>query len=307
MDLSGTQRASSGAASPNLLEYVEHALSRRWVPIVINLAALALLSYGLARGTWRLLTPPVADAPTAAINENAAEFSVQTLLAANLFGQANVATKESDPRDAPLSSLNLVLTGVMITPAGNFALISADGNPELPFATGQEILGGVSLYAVYPDRALIRRGGATESLMLKDTGGALPSGSIVTPGPAVPESRAARRRRAREQQGIQQQGPNNFTVDRDQLSEQMQTPEFLTQALMVPNAGGGFLVREINPGSVYEKLGLRVGDVINSVNGQSVNTVDDVMRLYQQFGAAGSIQLNVRRAGRNETLVYNIQ
>ena len=90
MDLSGTQRASSGTASPNLLEYVEHWLSRRWVPIVINLAALALLSYGLARGTWRLLTPPIADAPTAALNENAAEFSVQTLLAANLFGQEPV-------------------------------------------------------------------------------------------------------------------------------------------------------------------------------------------------------------------------
>ncbi len=87
----------------------------------------------------------------------------------------------------------------------------------------------------------------------------------------------------------------------------MQKPDFLSQALMVPNAGGGFLVREIQPGSMYEKLGLRVGDVIQSVNGQAVNTVDDVMRLYQQFESVANVSVEVRRAGRVETLVYNFQ
>jgi general secretion pathway protein C len=309
MDLSGTQRApDGGAASVHLLEHVEQWLSRRWVPIVINLLALALLSFSLARGTWRLLTPPVTDNPSAGVpaSENSGDYNLQSLLSSNLFGQLTSTAKGAESvEDVPISSLNLVLTGVMITPAGGFALISADGSPELPFSVGQEIVGGVSLYAVYSDRALIRRGSATESLMLKDIGTLLPDGSIVMPNPAVsPKSRKRDRIR---QQGIQQQSTNNFMVDREQLTQQMQTPEFLTQALMVPNAGGGFLVREINPGSIYEKLGLRVGDVINAVNGQNVNTVDDVMRLYQQFGTAGNIQVNVRRSGKNETIVYNIQ
>jgi general secretion pathway protein C len=309
MDLSGTQRTPDGSvASPPLLEHIEQWLSRRWVPIVINLLALALLSFSLARGTWRLLTPPVTDNPSAgaATNESSGDYNLQSLLSSNLFGQLTSTAKDPESVvDVPISSLNLVLTGVMITPAGGFALISADGSPELPFSVGQEIVGGVSLYAVYADRVLIRRGAATESLMLKDTGGALPDGSIVMPNPGL--GSGSRKRKRDRLQGIQQQGANNFMVDREQLTQQMQTPDFLTQALMVPNAGGGFLVREINPGSVYEKLGLRVGDVINAVNGQNVNTVDDVMRLYQQFGTVGNIQVNVRRAGRNETIVYNIQ
>ena len=184
----------------------------------------------------------------------------------------------------------------MVTPAGSFALISADGAPEAPFSVGQEISTNVTLYSVYSDRVLIRRGAAVESLMLKDAAQSLAGGAVGTPNP-VANSRI----------GIKRNSNNSFTISRDQLTQQMQNPEFLTQALMVPNAGGGFLVREIQPGSVYQKLGLRVGDVIKNVNGQPVNSVEDVMRLYAQFGSASNVQIDVRRAGRDESLVYNIQ
>lgn len=290
----------AGALGPShVLEHVERWLSRRWVPAAINLAVLALLSYTLAQTTWRLLTPPLVDnLDTVAAVESGADYNLRALLAANLFGQAEPAAKADVTLDAiPLSSLNLSLTGVMVTPAGSFAVISADGSPELPFGIGQEITAGVNLHAVYADRVLIRRGGATESLMLKDTAQALPTGAIVGPSASTASSNRA----------VQRVTDHNFTVDRQQLTQQMQTPEFLTQALMVPNAGGGFLVREIQPGSVYERLGLRVGDVINAVNGQPVNTVEDVMRLYTQFGSAAKVQIDVRRAGRSETLLYNIQ
>lgn len=316
MDLSGTQPTPGGSLVPShlleqIVERVEQWLARRWVPVAINMAALALLSFTLARGTWRLLTPPqsVAEAPIAVANENRGDYNLQALASANLFGQLPpTAAKGPVSLDAiPLSSLNLVLSGVMMTSTGSFALISADGNPELPFGVGQEILAGVSLYAVYRDRVLIRRGGATETLMLKDTSPDLTKGSIITstPPPASvdgsglnPNSSRARRRERNRQ---------FFDVDRQQLNQQMQRPEVLSQALMVPNAGGGFLVREIQPGSVYEKLGLKVGDVIASVNGQAVNTMEDVMRLYQQVASTSNLQLSVKRAGRNETLVYNIQ
>ena len=302
MDLSGTQSPATAKIAPtHLLEHIERWLARRWVPAVINLVALILLSYGLAQATWRLLTPAAAPGGAAAVagNDTGGDYNLQALLSSNLFGQASAAPKAEVALDAiPTSSLSLVLTGVMVTPAGSFALISADGGPETPFGLGQEITAGVTLHAVYADRALIRRAGATESLMLKETGQALPSGAVV--GPSIARAQSGER-------VVQPRGDNNFTVDREKLTQQMQTPEFLTQALMVPNAGGGFLVREIQPGSLYEKLGLRVGDIINAVNGQPVNSVEDVMRLYGQFGSASNIQIDVRRAGRSESLVYNIQ
>lgn len=156
---------------------------------------------------------------------------------------------------------------------------------------------------MYADRALIRRGGATESLMLKDTGPALPGGSVVLP--PAPSARGG----SPGSPAVQRLGANTYSVNREQMNQQLQKPEFLSQALMVPNAGGGFLVREVQAGSLYEKLGLKVGDVIQSVNGQPVNTVEDVMKLYQQFstGGASQVSVDIRRAGKNESLQYNLQ
>jgi len=297
MDMSGTQATT--VPSTDLLERAERVLAKRWVPFAVNLLVLVFVVYALAQGTWRLVAPSNTsrESAGASMPENSGDYNVQTLLTANLFGQAAPAAKAAPValEAIPLSSLSLVLTGVMVTPAGSYALISADGAPEAPFTIGQEISANVSLYAVYSDRALIQRGATIESLMLKDTTQGLSNGSIVSPN------------RIASRPPVQRSGSNTFNVDREQLTQQMQTPEFLTQALMVPNAGGGFLVREIQPGSVYEKLGLKVGDVINTVNGQPVNSVEDVMRLYSQFGTASNVQIDVRRAGRNESLQYNLQ
>lgn len=307
MDLSLTPSTTNTGGMVPLLEHAERWLGKPWVPWTINLAVLILLTASLAQWTWRVWqpsAPPPARAATTTA-ELAPEYNLNTLTAANLFGHAAPAATQVSLENIPLSSLNLSLTGVMVTPAGSFALISADGGPELPISVGQEITGGVVLHEVYADRALIRRGGTTESLMLKEGGPALPSGSIVTQARA-PAARPAPGPAAAE---VQKLGNNAYAVEREQINKQMQRPEFLSQALMVPNAGGGFLVREIQPGSLYEKLGLRVGDVINSVNGQPVNTVEDVMKVYQQLSGANNasqVTLDVRRAGKNESLQYNI-
>lgn len=305
MDLSLTPSTARGGMP--LLEHAERWLTKPWVPWLINLAILILLTASLAHWTWRIWQPAVptpARAP-AATPDTRPDYDLNTLTGANLFGQATAASSQVSLESIPLSSLNLSLTGVMVTPAGSFALISSDGGPELPITVGQEITSGVVLHEVYADRALIRRGGATESLMLKEGAAALPSGSIVTQARTTPPRPASSAGTAE----VQKLGNNTYAIEREQINKQMQRPEFLSQALMVPNAGGGFLVREIQPGSLYEKLGLRVGDVINSVNGQPVNTVEDVMKIYQQLSGvndASQVTLDVRRAGKNQSLQYNI-
>lgn len=292
--------------TPPLLEHLETWLGKPWVPWAINLTMLLVLAASLALWTWRLWQPPVEASPrTAAATspEQPTDYDINALTAAHLFGEAAVTPGKTALEDIPLSSLNLILTGVLVNPTSSVALISADGAPELPFVIGDEITAGVVLHEVYADRALIRRGATTESLMLKETGPALPTGSVVT------STRANNARRNTGTVDVQRSG-NQFSVEREQLNKQLQRPEFLSQALMVPNASGGFLVREIQPGSLYEKLGLKVGDVISSVNGQPVNTIEDVLRLYQQLGGDGGgnqVTLDVRRAGKNESLTYNLQ
>jgi general secretion pathway protein C len=259
----------------------------RAVPLTVNLVVLIGVAYSFASWTWRTLQPP--PPASNAVAALGGDFDLQALLSANLFGASSLppsAPAEGVGVDYPRTSLNLVLSGVVLRGAASYALISADGQPETPFRIGETVIAGVVLEAVYPDRAIILRGGARESVPLKEIAQALPADAIgrgaartlpVTPPP--PSVREA-------------------------LREQLQRPEVLSQALIVPNAGGGFLVREVQANSLYEKLGLRTGDVIRSINGQPVNNVAEVLQLYQQLGNASQISIDVTRGGRSETLRY---
>lgn len=286
---------------PAVEQYLERISTSRWTPIAVNVIALLLLTYSLTQWGWRLMQPaPTVVAPVAApVVDSGAE--LRQLTSANLFGQVELAAGQTNlsPDTIPLTSLNLTLTGVMPIGAEGFAIMSVDGQPETSFAIGEEIVAGANLQAVYPDRAILRRNGMLEAVILKE-GAALAEGSVLT-SPQVRQETGV--------SGIRSSG-NNYTVERNLITQQMQRPEFLSQALMVPNAGGGFLVREIQPGSVYEKLGMRPGDVIRSVNGQPINNMEEVMKLYQQLGGVnrvGNISIEVMRGGRTETLQYNIE
>jgi general secretion pathway protein C len=259
---------------------------------------LLLLTASLAQWTWLMIQPPlpslvVAPPPPAAA---ANAFSLQPLLAAHLFGQISQELTGRRLDNLPISSLNLVLAGVIASGAGGYALISVNGQPQEPFAVGQSITGGAVLQAVYPDRVVIRRNGALESLLLEGA-----DNSQAPPEMAMP---AVNRTAGVSGEIVRETGANQYTVARDQLAAQMRTPDFLKQATLVPFSGGGFLVRQILPGSLYEKLGMRAGDIIKSVNGQPINTAEDAIRLYQQMPSISSVQMEITRGGKSESLYY---
>lgn len=299
MTMTVTGQASSGVETlVNIFQRAQGLLTTRWFPLVVNLVAFLLLAWGLANWTWVVFKPVV---PVVIPDNNSAavmtttSFDPQALLAAHLFGQAPIAANTQSINDIPISSLNLVLTGVVAAGGESYALISVNGQPQEPFAVGQEIpTTGAMLQAVYPDRAILSRNGVSESLMLEGMAKSLVD---VTNGEEPPAPLA-----------IQQAGVNQYMLPRELITEQLRKPqELFSQALMVPNAGGGFLVREIQPNSLYEKLGLRVGDVLRSVNGRPINTVDDAMKAYQALSTARDIQVEVVRGGRSEQLTYNLQ
>ncbi|MHB8348158.1 MAG: type II secretion system protein N [Acidiferrobacterales bacterium] len=288
-DLIATLRR--GSASP---------LFRRWLPAFINVAALAIFAWGMAGWTWMLVVPNVPQViPDRYAGAGSQSLDMQPILDAQIFGQApQMVGAGGGSLDAiPVSGLNLVLAGVVAAGGASFALISVDGRPQEPFAIGQEVTAGAVLQAVYPDRVLLSRNGVSEVLMLEGVKGGnagVSVGQMPSAGPSLT--------------GIRERGENEYVVPRSVINAELHQPQkLLTQALMVPDPGGGFLVREIQPDSVYQKLGLHVGDVIRSVNGQPVNTMQQAMRVYQQSLNLSNVQIQIVRNGRPEVLQYQVQ
>ena len=255
------------------------------MPVLATVAALFLLCWTLAQGTWRVLQP---TSPAVARAGDADLTDLRSLGSVLLFGRAAPRSPAAETSVAP-SNLNMTLTGVAARATGGCALVIVQGQPEAAFCSGEEISPGVRLDAVERDRIVIVRNGVREAVFMKEAeGGAL---SVAAPPPPI----------------VQPVGTDRQVVDRRQLQQQLGRPEFLNQALIVPNPDGGFLVRQVQAGSLYEKLGLRPGDVIRNVNGQPLTSMDDVMRLYQQFGTAQRVLVDVQRQGRSETLYYDMR
>lgn len=83
----------------------------------------------------------------------------------------------------------------------------------------------------------------------------------------------------------------------------------MSQAVVRPFfAGGvqqGFVVSNIVPGSLYQKLGLQNGDVVIDVNSKKLESADDILQLVNVMQAGGSVSVNLLRNGQNETIHYS--
>lgn len=73
------------------------------------------------------------------------------------------------------------------------------------------------------------------------------------------------------------------------------TPSLLREAHLSRSNAHGLLVLQLWPGSLTQRLGLRVGDVVLAYDGQAVASVADLARLEQQ---RSGVWLAVARAGR---------
>jgi len=272
---------------------IERLSTNKWLLIGVNLAAFVVLVYALAQWTWRILDSSSPSPVTrAAQSQPMPRLDVQPLLAAQLFGEVQVTTAGVDPNQLPLSSLNLVLTGVMARGKSSFAFLSVNGAPEIFLTIGQEVTSGAMLEAVYPDRVILRRGASLESVLLKDSDAVLPPGSIA----------------AANRDPVRAMGGGNFSVDRKALNKSL-TPETMAQAAVTPGPNG-LTIRSVQAGSVFEKLGLRAGDVVRYMNGQPVNNLEQAMTVYaesMQGGEAEDVSVEVMRGGKLEVLTYQTQ
>lgn len=113
---------------------------------------------------------------------------------------------------------------------------------------------------------------------------------------------------------VQQQGRFDFSIRRSDIESLTQNlSSLLQQARMEPvfSPDGigveGFRFVNIQPGSTFEKLGFKVGDMIRSVNGEAVNSPTKAMEMYNLLKTSNTVQLGVERDGREERFNYSVQ
>ena len=66
----------------------------------------------------------------------------------------------------------------------------------------------------------------------------------------------------------------------------------------------GFIISRIKPGSIFQKMGMQNGDIIQGVDNQPIKSPDDMLKLYNGLKSGSAITLNIKRKERTQNLEY---
>jgi general secretion pathway protein C len=252
------------------------------VVIAAQLAALVWRALGSSDGGDEGVVPDPGPA--------AAGVDIPAIVNAHLFG---VAEASGDPSDAPATTANLTLSGTLAgaEPEQGWAIIGASGQAARVYATGTSLPGGAKLFAVYPDRVILDRGGARESLLLPRISGAA--------GGAMPRSG-----------GVPLAEPENATLADNVRQLLVQNPQ-AGGDLLRPQpvfAGGSLRGYRVYPGrnrAQFAGLGLQPGDLVMAVNGAPLDDPNRGLEVLRGVGQGSAVTLTVERGGQQTQITID--
>jgi general secretion pathway protein C len=267
-----------------------------WVALILVVA----IGWQLANIIWMLIPGPAAGDPVVvpagqvrAVGSDPVTADVQAIAAVHLFGEAGaddaapVVPEVSDENleDTRLSNLELKGTIASPEPTMSAAIITDGRNEEKVYLIGDPIASGAKLHAVYTDRVVLNENGRLTNLRLPEE---------YKQTAAAPVRRTTTQRRTAPTQSIQSVVSQNVARLADVIRP---TPYF------VNGQQQGYRVYPGRDRRQFAALGLRPGDLIKDIDGQSLTDPAQAMEIFQSLGTASQVSVTVERNGQPEVIV----
>lgn len=81
----------------------------------------------------------------------------------------------------------------------------------------------------------------------------------------------------------------------------------LSAGIRASFSASGVTIDSVGDGTIFQRAGLRAGDVVTSVDGQRLRSLDDAANLYARASAIKALTVQIVRAGQPATLRVVIQ
>lgn len=215
-------------------------------------------------------------------------------------------------------TINVTLLGTSrLGPHGGFVIIESPSGEQDLYRLGDTIPNVGRLLKIESDRAIVLHNGHRVALTIPSQLDALPERMRPFRGPVRRPriNNPMMRRRmmgALSKGGVRKVADNRYLLKRAVVNNNLQNMSRLfTEIRAVPRiqngASSGFQLSEIQPGSIFQQIGLQNGDVLTAAQGQPVNDPLKAMQLLETLRNQSSITLNVIRDGVPLQLHYNIR
>ncbi len=177
---------------------------------------------------------------------------------------------------------DIKLKGTYIEGEQGFVVIEESGGAV--FVSKGEHYRGYRLKEVYEDRAIFEKGGKNYEVLLKE------------------EIRPAR------ESGGDISGPTStagadggsVSVSRDELNDYIRHPNKIWKNIRIQEIRkhgriAGFRVNYVKRNSVFDRFGLKSGDIITAIDGNEIHSLGEVMKYYNDAANLEALTLTVKR------------
>ncbi len=250
---------------------------------------------GEERPTQTQTEPTVSERKEEKPLEDFAEIAKRNLFQGETPSESESGPKPVEPTEnLEVTDLRLTLKGTVVatTKERSFAIIEDEKlRMQNLYHIDDTISNGITLSAVYTDRAVINRNGRKELLLM------------FTNDPKKSDSKGSRARPSK---------PTRRSIPRQEIEEAVSDiRSVMRDVRIIPHftAGkrDGFTVTYVRQGSRLEEFGLQKNDIIKEINGAPAEEFRNIFEIFNKYADATALDLGVERDNQIITISYTIE
>lgn len=229
-------------------------------------------------------------------------FAHQVIVSRNLFkvatdgqGAKNSKLTDKDAEKLEPTTLSLILHGTVVGQGDAYAVIEDQKIRQQALYNVGDKVQGAEIREILRHKVILLFQGKRQVLIMEDKPSNVPKVAAAVPGifpdfaPAVlPDS-------------IKNLDPETIPQFASDLMRQIKFRQH-----MKDGQPDGLMVYGIRPTSIFRKVGLRNGDIVQQVNGTPVMTEADAISLLGEVIHAEQAKLTLLRRGQVEEVIYNM-
>jgi general secretion pathway protein C len=262
--------------------------------------------------------------PAAAIHKDG-----QPIIARNLFNSTASDQPASEPASAPVEASPLsdapadcsnasqdpsgaTLRGTIVTTPKEFSNITVSENgsagTSIYWVGDKAFNSDAEVYEVHARKVFFKRSTGCTYLVLGEQGQAKAVAPVAsTPAPAVASTDSSITT-----EGISKTGENSYEISRDLINSKLgDLATLANEAKAIPNMKNGefngFKLYAIRSTSVFSQIGMKNGDILQTVNGEKIDSLEKAMGLLSTLNSASSVQIGLQRRGQSVNMDYSIK
>ena len=207
--------------------------------------------------------------------------------------------------DTVPTQLDLKLLGTMTSPTAGMSMASVYEAPTQRTRTVWEgsSLQGAEILTIERTRVVLLNNGHTEILDITSIPAASGQAALLPP-PSAPATGFGAT--------LRQTGPDAYAIQRQDVENTLANlNQVAMQARVVPafsnGVSKGFKLFAMRPDSLYTRLGLKNGDIVQRVNGFMLDSPTQTLEAYNHLRGSSRIELEIERDGQVLRKTYAVE